>query len=66
MVLWNLLIGSLTNFKLQNNMKTVELTKEQCDITVTALSYYHDLIFMGDVNGTVNDLVTIQHIIGKL
>lgn len=47
-------------------MKTVELTKEQRKIVETALCYYRDLIFMGDINGTDNDLVTIQHIIDKI
>lgn len=44
-------------------MKTVELTKEQCEIAVTALSYYQDLICMGDVEGTDEDLDVLQSII---
>lgn len=47
-------------------MKTVELTKEQCKIAVDALSYYQDLICMGDVEGTDKDLDILQYIINKI
>lgn len=47
-------------------MKTVELTKEQCKIAVTALSYYQDLICMGDVEGTDEDLDNLQSIIDNI
>ena len=47
-------------------MKTVELTKEQCEIAVTALSYYQDLICAGDVEGTDKDLDTLQFIINNI
>ena len=47
-------------------MKTVELTKEQREIAVTALSYYQDLICMGDAEGTDKDLDALQSIINKI
>lgn len=47
-------------------MKTVELTKEQCEKVVTALCYYRDLICMGDVRGTDEDLDALQSIIDKI
>ena len=47
-------------------MKTVELTKEQREIAVIALSYYQDLIYAGDVEGTDKDLDTLQSIINNI
>lgn len=47
-------------------METVELSKEQREIAVTALSYYQDLICAGDVEGTDKDLDTLQFIIDKI
>ncbi len=47
-------------------MKTVKLTKEQCEIAVTALSYYQDLICAGDVEGTDEDLDMLQSIIDDI
>jgi len=47
-------------------MKTVELTKEQCEIAVTALSHYQDLICAGDVEGTDKDLDVLQFIINNI
>ena len=47
-------------------MKTVELTKEQCEIAVDALSHYQDLICEGDVKGTDKDLDTLQDVISNI